>query len=103
MMKRLFPFVALLSVLVSCGGPKGPSVAIRIPDNANSRMTFGAEQLRSELQKQGCKLVEQDAELVISLSQASSADSLPKEGFDLPPAPSLSREGSNRDYSSLLH
>ena len=29
--------------------------------------------------------------------------SLPKEGFDLPPAPSLSREGSNRDYSSLLH
>ena len=81
MMKHLFPFVALLSVLVNCGGPKGPSVAIRIPDNANSRMTFGAEQLRSELQKQGCKLVEQDAELVISLSQASSADSLPKEGF----------------------
>ena len=29
--------------------------------------------------------------------------SLPKEGFNLPPAPSLSREGSNRDYSSLFH
>ena len=26
-----------------------------------------------------------------------------RRGFNPPPAPSLSREGSNRDYSSLLH
>ena len=26
-----------------------------------------------------------------------------REGLNLPPAPSLSRDGSNRDYSSLIH
>ena len=81
MRKNLFLFVALMTMLVSCGGPKGPSVTIVLPDDANSRMTFGAEQLRSELKKRGCKLVVQNADLVINLSQASPADSLPKEGF----------------------
>ncbi len=83
MKKLLFPFVTFLCVLVSCGGSKGPSVTIVVPDDANSRMKFGAEQLRSELQKQGCRLVEQEAELVIRLSQASPTDSLPKEGFHI--------------------
>ena len=57
MKQILFPFLALMTLLVSCGGPKGPSVTINLPDDANSRMTFGAEQLRNELRKRGCKLV----------------------------------------------
>ena len=36
--------------------------------------------------------------LLLSTTQPSC-----QEGFDLPPAPSLSRDGSNRDYSSLIH
>ncbi len=36
-------------------------------------------------------------------SQLTQPSLTVREGFYLPPAPSLSREGSNRDCSSLIH
>ena len=38
-----------------------------------------------------------------AVSQLTQPSLTVREGFDPPPAPSLSREGSNRDYSSLVH
>ncbi len=82
MKKILLNLLWLVILLASCG-PKGPKVSIELPEDASSRMTFGAEQLRSELVKQGCQLVKGEADFVIRLSQASAADSLLKEGFHI--------------------